>query len=50
MAKLNLKYESLDAAIKSLERAIIVFEKIKQNSQKYPVEKSKGTAKKYNEI
>ena len=28
----------------------IVLEKIKQNSLKYPVEKSKGTAKKYNEI
>jgi NTP pyrophosphatase (non-canonical NTP hydrolase) len=28
----------------------IVLEKIKQNSEKYPVEKSKGTAKKYNEL
>lgn len=28
----------------------IVLEKIKQNSLKYPVEKSKGTAKKYNEF
>jgi NTP pyrophosphatase (non-canonical NTP hydrolase) len=28
----------------------IVLEKIKQNSLKYPIEKSKGTAKKYNEI
>ncbi len=28
----------------------IVLEKIKQNSEKYPIEKSKGTAKKYNEI
>jgi len=28
----------------------IVLEKIKQNSLKYPVEKSKGTAKKYNEL
>lgn len=28
----------------------IIFEKIKQNSEKYPVEKAKGTAKKYNEI
>jgi NTP pyrophosphatase (non-canonical NTP hydrolase) len=28
----------------------IVLEKIKQNSQKYPVEKSKGNANKYNEI
>jgi NTP pyrophosphatase (non-canonical NTP hydrolase) len=28
----------------------IVLEKIKQNSEKYPVEKAKGNAKKYNEI
>ena len=28
----------------------IVLEKIKQNSEKYPVEKSKGNAKKYNEL
>ena len=28
----------------------IIFEKIKQNSEKYPVEKAKGSAKKYNEI
>lgn len=28
----------------------IVLEKIKQNSEKYPVDKSKGNAKKYNEI
>jgi len=28
----------------------IVLEKINQNSEKYPIEKSKGTAKKYNEI
>jgi NTP pyrophosphatase (non-canonical NTP hydrolase) len=28
----------------------IVFEKIKQNSEKYPVEKAKGTAKKYDEL
>lgn len=28
----------------------IVLEKIKHNSEKYPVEKSKGNAKKYNEI
>jgi NTP pyrophosphatase (non-canonical NTP hydrolase) len=28
----------------------IVLEKIKQNSEKYPIEKSKGTAKKYNEL
>ncbi len=28
----------------------IVLEKIKQNAQKYPVDKSKGTAKKYTEL
>ena len=28
----------------------IVLEKIAKNNQKYPVEKSKGTAKKYNEL
>lgn len=28
----------------------IVLEKIKKNGEKYPVEKSKGTAKKYNEL
>lgn len=28
----------------------IVLEKIKSNNEKYPVEKAKGTAKKYNEL
>ncbi len=28
----------------------IVLEKIKKNGEKYPVEKSKGTAKKYNDL
>ena len=28
----------------------IVLEKIKTNAEKYPVEKAKGTAKKYNEL
>jgi len=28
----------------------IVLEKIKRNNEKYPVEKAKGTAKKYNEL
>jgi NTP pyrophosphatase (non-canonical NTP hydrolase) len=28
----------------------IVLEKIKQNSEKYPIEKAKGNAKKYDEI
>lgn len=28
----------------------IVLEKIKSNNEKYPIEKSKGTSKKYNEL
>jgi len=28
----------------------IILEKIQKNAQKYPVEKAKGTAKKYNEL
>lgn len=28
----------------------IVLEKLKRNAEKYPVEKAKGTAKKYNEL
>ena len=28
----------------------IIFDKTKQNAEKYPIEKSKGTAKKYNEL
>ena len=28
----------------------IVLEKIKQNSEKYPIDKAKGSAKKYNEL
>ncbi len=28
----------------------IVLEKIKKNAEKYPIEKAKGTAKKYNEL
>jgi NTP pyrophosphatase (non-canonical NTP hydrolase) len=28
----------------------IIFEKIKKNEEKYPVDKAKGTAKKYNEL
>ena len=28
----------------------IVLEKIKRNAEKYPIEKSKGTSKKYNEL
>jgi len=28
----------------------IVLEKIRKNAEKYPIEKAKGTAKKYNEL
>jgi hypothetical protein len=28
----------------------IILEKIQKNAEKYPVEKAKGTAKKYNEL
>ncbi len=28
----------------------IIFDKIKSNNKKYPIEKAKGTAKKYNEL
>ncbi len=28
----------------------IIFDKLKQNEEKYPVDKAKGTAKKYNEL
>jgi NTP pyrophosphatase (non-canonical NTP hydrolase) len=28
----------------------IILEKIKKNGEKYPINKSKGTAKKYNEL
>jgi hypothetical protein len=28
----------------------MVLEKIRKNNEKYPVEKAKGTAKKYNEL
>ncbi|MFR1152503.1 MAG: MazG-like family protein [Bacteroides thetaiotaomicron] len=30
--------------------AQIILDKIEKNAQKYPVEKAKGTAKKYNEL
>jgi len=33
-----------------LDVKTIVLDKIKRNGEKYPVEKSKGTAKKYNEL
>ena len=28
----------------------IILDKMKRNAEKYPIEKSKGTAKKYNEL
>lgn len=34
----------------SLDIKEIIMEKIKKNDEKYPVEKAKGTAKKYNEL
>ncbi len=34
----------------NLNVADIILEKIKKNGEKYPVEKAKGTAKKYNEL
>jgi NTP pyrophosphatase (non-canonical NTP hydrolase) len=43
-------YAFLMAEKYGLDVKEIIFEKIKQNSEKYPIEKSKGTAKKYNEI
>jgi NTP pyrophosphatase (non-canonical NTP hydrolase) len=43
-------YSFLLAAKHDLDVKEIVMEKIKQNNEKYPVEKAKGTAKKYNEL
>ena|ERR1039457_2792218 len=37
--------EKLDLDVKQ-----IIFEKIKSNEEKYPVDKAKGTAKKYDEL
>lgn len=43
-------YSLLLAGKHGLDVKEIVLEKIKKNGEKYPVEKSKGTAKKYNEL
>lgn len=43
-------YGLLLAAKHNLDIKEIVLEKIKKNGEKYPVDKSKGNAKKYNEL
>jgi NTP pyrophosphatase (non-canonical NTP hydrolase) len=43
-------YAFLLAEKYNLDIREIVLEKIQKNAQKYPVEKSKGSAKKYNEL
>ena len=43
-------YAFLLAEKHNLDVKQIVLDKIKQNGEKYPVEKSKGNAKKYNEL
>ncbi|MEN2489452.1 nucleotide pyrophosphohydrolase [Flavobacterium sp. B11] len=45
-----LSYTFLLAEKHNLDVFDIVSEKIKKNAQKYPVDKAKGTAKKYNEL
>lgn len=45
-----LAYSFLLAEKYNLNIKDIVLEKIKKNGEKYPVEKSKGNAKKYNEL
>lgn len=45
-----LAYSFLLAAKYGFEVKDIVMNKIKINGEKYPVDKSKGTAKKYNEL
>lgn len=45
-----LSYSFLLAEKHSLDIFDIVLEKIKKNNEKYPVNKAKGTAKKYNEL
>ena len=45
-----LAYAFLLAEKHDLDIFEIVQEKIKRNGEKYPVEKAKGTAKKYNEL
>ena len=58
MAKEKIKEELADifayaflmAEKHKLDVKQIILEKIKKNSEKYPVHKSKGSAKKYNEL
>jgi NTP pyrophosphatase (non-canonical NTP hydrolase) len=45
-----LSFTFLLAEKHNLDVFDIVFEKIKKNAEKYPVDKAKGTAKKYNEL
>ena len=45
-----LAFAFLLAHKQGLDVKQIIFEKMKSNSEKYPVEKAKGTAKKYNEL
>jgi NTP pyrophosphatase (non-canonical NTP hydrolase) len=45
-----LAYAFLLAEKNGLNVKDIVLEKIKKNGEKYPVDKAKGTAKKYNEL
>ena len=45
-----LAYSFLLAEKYNFDVKEIVFEKIKKNASKYPVEKAKGTAKKYTEL
>lgn len=45
-----LAYSLLLAGKHGLDVKEIVLEKIRKNNEKYPVDKSKGTAKKYNEL
>jgi NTP pyrophosphatase (non-canonical NTP hydrolase) len=43
-------YAFLLAEKRKLDVKQIILEKVKKNSEKYPINKSKGTAKKYNEL
>ncbi|MGE5418498.1 MAG: nucleotide pyrophosphohydrolase [Accumulibacter sp.] len=45
-----LAFALLLAGKNNLDVKEIVLEKIQKNNEKYPVDKSKGTAKKYNEL
>ena len=45
---LNFAFQMADKY--GLDIKEIMLEKIRKNAEKYPVEKSKGTAKKYNEL